>query len=153
MLLAGRSHALDTPKGKVILSITDNIRLKDADDRANFDMDMLAALPQHSFTTNTPWYKKLKKFTGPLLRDVLEVVGVQGSVLQAQTLNNFKVEIPLADTRQFPMVLARLMDDKPMPIREKGPLFIVYPFDTNTGLHTARYYSRSAWQLRTIDVQ
>lgn len=153
LLLTGTSHALDAPKGKVILSITGRIQFKNAGERADFDMDMLAALPQHSFATSNPWYKESKKFTGPLLRDVLAAAGAQGSMLKAEALNNFKVEIPLADTRQFPMVLARLMDDKPMPIREKGPLFIVYPFDTHTELHSARYYSRSAWQLRTLEVQ
>lgn len=153
LLLTGASHALDAPKGKVILSLTGNIQFKNAGDRADFDMEMLAALPQHSFSTSNPWYKESKKFTGPLLRDVLAVAGAQGSLLKAEALNNFKVEIPLADTRQFPVVLARLMDDKPMLIREKGPLFIIYPFDTNTELHSARYYSRSAWQLRSLEVQ
>jgi hypothetical protein len=153
LLLADTSHALDAPKGKVILSITGSIQLKNAGDRADFDMAMLAALPQHSFTTSNPWYKESKKFTGPLLRDVLAAAGAQGSTLKAVALNDFKIDIPVADTRQYPMVLARLMDDKPMLVREKGPLFIVYPFDTHTELHSARYYSRSAWQLRTLEVQ
>ena len=47
----------------------------------------------------------------------------------------------------------RLMDDEPMPIRDKGPLFIVYPFDSQSLLRSERYYSRSAWQLRTLDVK
>ena len=153
LLLAGTAHALDAPKGKVVLSITGNIQFKNAGDRADFDMAMLAALPQHSFTTSTPWFKEPKKFTGPLLRDVLAAAGAQGSSLKAVALNDFKVDIPVSDARQFPMVVARLMDDKPMPIREKGPLFIVYPFDDHTGIHSARYYSRSAWQLRTLEVQ
>lgn len=153
LLLSVASHALDAPRGKVILSITGSIQLKNAGDRADFDMEMLAALPQHSFTTSNPWYKGAKKFTGPLLRDVLDAAGAKGSTLKAVALNDFKVEIPVADARQFPMLLARLMDDKPMPIREKGPLFIVYPFDSNTELQSVRYFNRSAWQLRTIVVQ
>ena len=153
LLLTGPAHALNAPKGKVILSITGNVRFKNAGDQADFDMDMLAALPQTSFTTSNPWYKETKKFTGPLLRDVLAAAGAQGTTLKAVALNNFKVEIPVADTQQFPVVLARLLDDKPMLIREKGPLFIIYPFDTNTELHSARYYSRSAWQLRTLEIQ
>lgn len=153
LLLAGPSHALDAPKGKVFLSIRGNIEFKNAGDHADFDMDMLAALPQHSFTTKTPWYKETKKFTGPLLRDVLAAVGAQGNTLKAVALNNFKVEIPVTDTRQFSVILARLMNDQPMPIRNKGPLFIVYPFDTDIELHSARYYNRSAWQLRTLEVQ
>ena len=153
LLLTGPALALDAPKGKVILSITGNVRFKNAGDQVDFDMDMLAALPQTSFTTSNPWYKETKKFTGPLLRDVLAAAGAQGTMLKAVALNNFKVEIPVSDTQQFPVVLARLLDDKPMLIREKGPLFIIYPFDTNTELHSARYYSRSAWQLRTLEIQ
>ena len=153
LLLSGLVHALDAPKGKVVLSIVGNIQFKNAGDQANFDMDMLTALPQHSFTTSNPWYKEAKKFTGPLLRDVLAAAGAEGTTVKAIALNNFKVEIPVADFKQFPVILARLMDDKPMLIREKGPLFIIYPFDTQAELHSARYYGRSAWQLRTLDIR
>ena len=153
LFLTGPAHALDAPKGKVFLSLSGNIQLKNAGERADFDMDMLAALPQHSFTTRTPWYQEAKKFTGPLLRDVLAAAGAQGKTLKAVALNNFKVEVPVSDVRQFPVIVARLMDDKPMPIRDKGPLFIIYPFDTDIALQSTRYYSRSAWQLRAIEVQ
>lgn len=153
LFLAGPSYALDAPEGKVFLSISGNIKFKNVGDHADFDMNMLAALPQHSFTTKTPWYNETKKFTGPLLRDVLAAVGAQGKTIKAVALNNFKVEIPVADAQQFPVMLARLMDDKPMPIRDKGPLFIIYPFDADIELQSQRYYSRSAWQVRTIEVQ
>jgi hypothetical protein len=152
-LLAAPAHALEAPQGKVYLSLSGSITLKNAGERADFDMAMLAALPQHSFTTQTPWYKEPKKFTGPLLRDVLAAAGAQGKTLQAVALNNFKVEVPVADAQQFPVIVARLMDDKPMAIRDKGPLFIIYPFDTDSALQSTRYYSRSAWQLRAIEVK
>ena len=152
LLLTSPSQALDLPKNKVFLTINGNIQLKNAGDRADFDMDMLAALPQHSFITQTPWYKEKKKFSGPLLRDLLDAVGARGEIIKAVALNNFKIEIPVADTRKFPVMLARLMDDKPMPVRDKGPLFIVYPFDTDKALQSTLYYSRAAWQLRYIEV-
>jgi hypothetical protein len=153
LLLVGTSHALDAPKGKVILSITGSIQSKNAGDRADFDMDMLAALPHQSFSTSSPWFKEPRKFTGPLLRDVLAAAGAKGSTLKAVALNDYKVEIPVSDTQQYPMLLARLLDDKPMSTREKGPLFIIYPFDGNTKLHSTLYYNRSAWQLRTLEIQ
>lgn len=152
-LLTPAVHALEVPQGKVYLSISGSITLKNSDERADFDMAMLAALPQHSFTTHTPWYKEAKKFTGPLLRDVLAAAGAQGKTLKAVALNNFKVEVPVADAKQFSIIVARLMDDKPMAIRDKGPLFIIYPFDTDLALQSTRYYSRSAWQLRAIEVK
>ena len=152
-MLAGPAHALQAPQGKVLLSISGQITQTNAAGRADFDMAMLAALPQHTFTTSTPWFTGPKKFTGPLLRDVLAAVGGQGKPLKAAALNNFKIDIPADDAVQFPMIVARLMDGKPMSIRDKGPLFIVYPYDTDIELRSTRYYNRSAWQLRAIEVK
>ncbi|MCK6427152.1 MAG: hypothetical protein L6Q75_19000 [Burkholderiaceae bacterium] len=152
-LLAGPVAALDRPRGRVILSIGGRIAVKNAGERAEFDMAMLAALPQHSFTTRTPWHEGPRKFTGPLLRDVLNAVGASGSTLQAVALNDYKVALPVADCRTYPVLLARLLDDQPMPVREKGPLFIVYPFDSDAALRSERYYSRSAWQLKHLEVE
>lgn len=146
------AFALDRPKGKVVLTIGGKIGMRNAGTVAEFDMDMLAALPQHSFSTKTPWYPEARKFTGPLLRDVLAAVDAQGKNLRAIALNDYKVDLPIGDALKFNLVLARLMDDKPMPVREKGPLFIIYPFDSDEALRAERYYSRSAWQVKTIDV-
>ena len=40
-----------------------------------------------------------------------------------------------------------------MPVREKGPLFVVYPFDDSSELRSSTYYERSIWQLKALDVQ
>lgn len=150
--LAPSAFALDRPKGKVVLTVTGRIGIRNASQQAEFDMDMLAALPQQSFSTKTPWYPEARKFTGPLLRDVLAAVDAQGQNLRAVALNDYKVDLPLGDALKFNLVLARLLDDKPMPVREKGPLFLIYPFDADETLRSERYYSRSAWQLKAIDV-
>ena len=147
-------RAVDLPKGKVVLSITGVVGKPNAEGRADFDMAQLAALPQQSFSTRTPWFKEPVKFTGPLLRDVLAAAGANtGTTLTAVALNKYRVDIPAEDARLHRMVLARLLDDKPMSVREKGPLFIVYPFDDDRALQSARHYNRSAWQLRTLDVK
>ncbi len=151
-LVAPAAQALDRPKGRVVLTVTGRIGIRNADKGAEFDMDMLAALPQQSFSTKTPWHAEARKFTGPLLRDVLAAVDAQGKNLRAIALNDYKVDLPVGDALRFNLVLARLMDDKPMPVRDRGPLFIVYPFDSDEVLRTERYYSRSAWQLKTLDV-
>jgi hypothetical protein len=39
-----------------------------------------------------------------------------------------------------------------MPVRDKGPLFIVYPYDTDSDLRHRRFYSRSAWQVGRLVV-
>ena len=145
--------ALDKPSGPVVLSVTGRVRSPNDGAVANFDMAMLERLPQTSFTMRTPWYAQPRKFTGPLLRDVLAAAGASGSVLRAVALNDYWVEIPFEDTARFDVILARLLDDKPMAVRDKGPLFAIYPFDALPELRSPVYYSRSAWQLRTIEVR
>ena len=37
-------------------------------------------------------------------------------------------------------------------VRDKGPLFLVYPFDTNPETYNEKYFSRSVWQIKEIEV-
>ena len=145
--------ALDAAAGKVVLSVTGPLGQPNAGPQADFDMAMLEKLPQHSFTTATPWYPQARTFTGPLLRDVLAAAAAKGTSLHLVALNDYKVEMPAEDARRFEVIIARLLDGQPMPVRDKGPLFVVYPYDSNAELRSERYYSRSAWQLRAIEVR
>jgi hypothetical protein len=147
------AHALDAPGGPVVLTISGKISHVNDGQTATFSMAMLEALPQKTFSTSTPWYPGKVEFTGPLLRDVLAAAGAKGEQVVALALNDYKTEIPISDATQFDMVIARLMDGKPMAIRNRGPLFIVYPYDSKPELRAERYYNRSAWQLSRLIVQ
>ena len=148
-------RAQDTPAAepKVILTITGNVKKRAGTDAIDFDLAMLAKLPQTSFNTKTPWYAQPRKFTGVLLKDLLVSVGGTGSMLKAMALNDYRVEIPAEDWLQHGALLAYLLDDKPMPVREKGPLVIVYPFDERREVRTAVHYSRAVWQLRSLELR
>jgi hypothetical protein len=39
-----------------------------------------------------------------------------------------------------------------MAVRDKGPLFIIYPFDQHAELRNSVYHSRCAWQLKAIEL-
>jgi hypothetical protein len=145
--------ALEKPTGKVVLTVSGRVRSPNAGALANFDMPMLERLPQSHFTTQTPWYAQPRKFSGPLLRDVLAAAGAHGTTLRAVALNDYWVEIPFEDSARHDVLVARLLDDKPMAVRDKGPLFVIYPFDARPELRSPVYYSRSAWQLRSIEVR
>jgi hypothetical protein len=119
---------------------------------ATFDLAALDRLPQHRFTTRTPWDNGPVAFSGPLLRDVLAVVRAQGSELKATALNDYRITIPLHDAQRFDMLLATRIGGQTIPVRTRGPLFIVYPFDTERQLQSTTYYERSIWQLKSIEV-
>jgi hypothetical protein len=152
-LCALSAMALDKPEGRVVLTVSGSVSQANNGSNAVFDMKMLEKLPQKTFSTQTPWYPTPVSFTGPLLRDVLAAAGAKGHKITAVALNDYKTEIPFDDAVKFDAIVARLMNDKTMPIREKGPLFIVYPFDTKAELRNEIYYNRSAWQLSGLQIQ
>lgn len=152
-LFCGSSFALDAPTERPILTISGAIGIKNAGEKARFDMKMLEALPQHSFTTRTPWYDRPVKFTGPLLADVMAAVEAKGDHIMATAINDYTITIPMVDAKTHKVIVARLLDDKPMPVREKGPLFVIYPFDSEAVLRTSTYYERSIWQLKSMEVR
>ncbi|HEX5806707.1 MAG TPA: molybdopterin-dependent oxidoreductase [Macromonas sp.] len=144
--------ALEPAKGKVILTVSGQIEAKNQGEQAIFDLAMLEALPQRTFTTQTPWDNAPQTFTGPLLRDVLATVQAKGAHIHAVALNDYRITIPLDDTRKYDMLLALRINGATIPVRSKGPLFIVYPFDSAKELQSKTYYERSIWQLKTIEI-
>lgn len=147
------ASALAPPTGKVVLTISGKVAEKNTADAAVFDLAMLEQLPQQTFTTMTPWDKLPIKFTGPLLRDVLQAAKASGTSIKALALNDYQTRIPLDDAQKFDVILAHRMNDAGIPVRTKGPLFIVYPYDSNPALRATTYYERSAWQLKSMVVE
>ena len=157
-LLAGLAalpaRALDAPLGKVVLTVSGSLANPNDSGSASFDLALLQTLPQTSFTTRTPWYAQPRKFTGVPLRDLLAAVGAPpGAALRGVALNDYRVEIPTEDVVRHGAMLAYLLDDKPMSVRDKGPLVIIYPFDDKPELRSAIHYSRAIWQLRSLEVR
>lgn len=152
-LPAAWAQSLAQPQGRVILSVSGKIAQTNRPGQAVFDMAMLEALPQKSFLTHTPWEKEPIRFSGPLLRDVLGQLKATGTRIHATALNDYRIHIPVEDTQRFDVLMALRMNGEPMPVRTRGPLFIVYPFDAEPELRSVKYYERSIWQLRALDIE
>lgn len=152
----GTSHAADAtlpaPTGKVILTISGKIKVTNDANDASFDQAMLEAMPQHSFTTTTRWYADAQTFEGVLMAELMQKVGCHGTSLLAVALNDYSSEIPVEDFAHFGVIMALKRNGQYMPVRDKGPLFIIYPFDSNPELRSQKYSSRCAWQLRRLVV-
>ena len=147
------ANALEAPKSKVVLTISGTLAKPNHGKDAIFSMEMLEKLPQRSFTTKTPWYPKAVTFTGPLLRDVLAAAGASGKQISARALDDYKTLLPMSDAQNFDVILARQIDGKNLTIREKGPLFIVFPYDSKPELQGQVYLDRSAWQLKSLTIE
>jgi len=145
--------ALDAPRGPVLLSVTGTLAHVNDGASASFDMALLRALPQTSFSTKTPWYPQPRKFTGVLVRDLLEAVGSKPTTIRATALNDYRADMPADELVRNGAMVACLLDDEPMPVREKGPLVIIFPFSDRPELRTAVHYSRAVWQLKGLELR
>lgn len=147
------SYALDAPKGEVILTVRgSNIGHPNVGSTAQFDLAMLEALAGRRGAMETPWTNGKVTFSGPLFRAVLDAAGAQGTKIKVAALNDYTVEIPMDDALNVDTMLATRMDGKLMTIRDKGPIFLIYPFDKDRSLYNEKYFSRSVWQIATIEV-
>lgn len=144
---------LQPPTGETLLIISGAIQRTNHGAEAHFDRAMIEQLPQHTLTTSTSVTDGVSRFEGPLMRDVLALVGAQGDVVQAQALNRYVVDIPIQDFMDYDVVLATSMDGEKLKITDKGPFWIVYPRDLSRKLQDIRYDYRWVWQLNRLDVQ
>lgn len=130
------------PSGPVVLTVDGA-----GDAPLLFDMAMLKALPHRSFATHTIWTRGEQRFEGVLLRDFLDRIGVDGGAIVASAANDYTVSIPASDATDPGPIIAYIRNGAPMSLRDKGPLWLVYPYDSDPVWRTEVVYSRSIWQL------
>lgn len=151
--LPAMAGTLSVPKGKVILRVTGNITTRNAPDAAEFDAQMLEQLGLVELVTRTPWTEGEVRFSGISPKALLGAVGASGQFVDAIALNDYRVEIPMQDVDQLGPLLATRVDGRPLRVRDKGPLWFVYPWSERPDLDTIEYHSRSIWQIKTLVVR
>jgi hypothetical protein len=144
------AETMPNPSGDVVLTVSGAIQNENSDNGVTLDMDMLKALPPQRFTTTTIWTEGNVEFTGISLKALLDHVGFSGTKIEAIASNDYKIEIPVTDVTGTAPVVAYLMNGEEMSSRGKGPLWIVYPYDSDAKFRTEVIYSRSIWQLDRI---
>lgn len=161
LALAGAAHSppgaraepLPLPGGEIVLTITGKINNTNAVGEANFDRAMLEGIGLWTLETTTPWTDGRQSYVGVLARDLLLAVGARGQRVTARGLNDYVVDIPIADFLKYPVIFAFKVDDRYMRVRDKGPVMIVYPRDKFDELKSPRYSSKWVWQLRELDIK
>ncbi|MCZ0964389.1 molybdopterin-dependent oxidoreductase [Paracoccus benzoatiresistens] len=144
---------LPQPTGAVILTVTGNITNSNHGDEAKFDRAMLEALGTTKITTKTPWYEQAVTFEGVSFKALMEYVGGEGTNVNAIALNDYGTSIPMSDIQQTGMILAMKLNGQDMEVRDKGPIFVIYPYDSDPEYQTQTYYARSAWQVTKLIVE
>ena len=74
-------------------------------------------------------------------------MGATGESITISALNDYRIELPMNEVGTDGPLLAYLKDGQPMTVRERGPIWLLYPFDDNVAYQNELTYSRSIWQV------
>lgn len=149
LLAAINVHSVQADENQeIVLTISGEVGAVDLE----FNRDALLDLGSVTFSTETIWLEGERTFEGVLLSVLLEAVKASGSSLEATAINDYVVSIPVSDATDDGPIIAVKMDGELMHARGKGPLWIVYPYDSKLEYQTEVIYTRSIWQLERIVV-
>ena len=139
------ADGMGPPKGPVILTVTGLLDGGEKHDAAHFDLEMLRALDETRIETSTIWTEGTHVFHGTSLAVFIDAFGIEDGTLRATAVNDYSIDIPVSDVLTGDAILAWHMDGAPMSLREKGPLWLVYPYDAGPEYRSEVIYSRSIW--------
>lgn len=151
MPVASAEAGLATPAGPVILRVLGKIEHTNRNDEALFDQAMIEALGMETLVTETPWSDGKVTFEGIRGSRLLEALGRHSRYILAKAINDYTVEIPAEDLKVNDLFFALKMNGRHLRVRDKGPIWVIYPFSDRPELDNSTYYDRSIWQLEQLE--
>jgi hypothetical protein len=144
--------AVPAPHGEVILTVDGAIGPADPAAPVRFDIDTLLGVGRYSMRTRTPFTDGEPQFDGVLGRSVMRAVQARGARALARARNDYTAEIPLSDFESWEVLLATHMDGRRLQLRDKGPLWFVYPWSRFPELVDRLSRQKSVWQLFRLSI-
>ncbi len=129
------------------------LTVRNGDQYHEFSIEDLRALGEREVKTTTIWSDGVQEFVGVSLNQLMSHVGVTEGTLEAAAVNDYAVQIPMSDATAEGPIVAYLRNGEEMSLRDKGPLWVIYPYDSGAEFRTEDIYSRSIWQLNRITVK
>jgi len=112
----------------------------------------LHALPRRQIETRTIWTRGPQRFEGVKIKDLLTHLGIDQGGLALHALNDYTVHAPADLLMQSGALLADTRNGQPMSPRGKGPVWLVFDYDSDSALQTETIYALSVWQLDRIEI-
>ncbi len=138
-----------TAQGDTYLTVTDSSQ----DVVVELTEDDLLAMEQFSVHTENEFVDGLAEFTGPLARDVIALLdALEITTLRLTAVNEYIIEVPVSDILDYDVIFAMSQNGERLSIRDKGPIWVIYPMTDNVELQDRIYNDRLIWQLVKVDI-
>ena len=120
------------------------------------DRAVLDAGDRETLVTHTPWTGGERRFEGLPLRRLLpdaalRAASPEAAALEAEALDGYRIGLPMADVLHNGLFLAWRHEGQLMPVRARGPFWLLYPWSSRPELDIPLYHRRSIWQLGRVE--
>jgi hypothetical protein len=123
------------PVGKPVLTLKGAVTNRNDGAAVVFDLRTLEAMATATLSTFEPFVKKDMTFTGVPMADLLARAGIASGAtrVRLQALDDYKVELSVADFADRRVLLATKADGASIPVAKGGPIRLVFPADSTVG--------------------
>jgi hypothetical protein len=112
----------------------------------------LEAMPQHALVTSNEFTDGEVTYVGPLARDVLARIDLEGVAhLRLTALNDYYIDVPRSDFDRYDVIFAMEADGQRLSRRDKGPLWLMYPISDYPELADPIFNARLIWQVVRVE--
>lgn len=129
---------LENPANGVVIALTE---------------DDLLAFTQVLVKTENEFVDGMGEFSGPLVRDILTLMGDAFETANFMAVNEYSIEIPAADFEKYDVIFAMSLNGEKFSLRDKGPIWLIYPMSDHKELQDRVYNNRLIWQLTRVTAQ
>lgn len=112
------------------------------------DITATQAMPQ----TSTIWTDGVQSYVGVALSDFQETTNATAETIRIVALNDYAIEVPVSDAVSDGPIITYHLNGELMSVGNKGPFWLVYPFDAKAEYRSETIYSRSLWQVNRMAV-
>lgn len=138
--------------GAVILTVTGLDTAHYPGGEVSLDLARLQAIGTEQIATASIWTTGVHVYTGVMLRRLAEFLQIDAQHLRLHALNDYSIDFPITEATEAAPMLAFQVDGNLMTVRDKGPIWLVYPYDSDASFRTDQTFARSVWQLDRIAV-
>jgi hypothetical protein len=137
---------------KPVLKLDGNIGTTNDGNTLLLDIPTLERLGLIRYSVDDPWLKREIAYTGVQLSELVRVARppADATSMHMVALDDYQVDISIADAKRWPIMLATELDGKRMRVSNGGPTRIVFPYGLSSGLDELKYKDLWIWNLESI---
>ena len=94
----------------------------------------------------------MQTFEGPRLSSLLDFLSASGTTIVASAINDYFVDIPVTHAENQGVTLAVLHNGKAMTVRDKGPIWVIYP-QSEAEAKLKKFDNEMIWQLVSMEIR